>query len=162
MEETISKAEQRILVARQSRTCEPMFRNGCVDCWLWRRAPPQAPIVRIVALGDPIDSDTVNSVLAAVEKVLDEACDFHTSWDLRRLPKPPPLSLAVRTVNWGLRHMDRLEVYNQRLTILMPPNMVSLQNVVLWMLAALKPTCPIYIGVDAAAAAYFEQELAAP
>ena len=162
VEETISKAEQRILVARQSRTCEPMFRNGCVDCWLWRRAPPQAPIVRIVALGDPIDSDTVNSVLAAVEKVLDEACDFHTSWDLRRLPKPPPLSLAVRTVNWGLRHMDRLEVYNQRLTILMPPNMVSLQNVVLWMLAALKPSCPIYIGVDAAAATYFEQELAAP
>ena len=44
----------------------------------------------------------------------------------------------------------------------MPANMVSLQNVVLWMLAALKPTCPIYIGVDAAAAAYFEQELAAP
>ena len=60
-------------------------------------------------------------------------------WTKVRLPhvvgfaevfKPPPLSLAVRTVNWGLRHMDRLEVYNQRLTILMPPNMVSLQNVV--------------------------------
>jgi hypothetical protein len=158
--ESISKAEQGILVARQRATT--MFQNSCVDCYLWTRAPPQAPILRIVALGEPIDSDTVTAVLAATEQLLDEGRHFHTSWDLRRLPKPPALSLAVRTVNWGIRHMDRLEVFNRRLTILMPGNMAALQNIVLWMLAALKPSCPIYLGVDGAAAAYFEQELAAP
>ena len=158
--ESISKAEQGILVARQGATT--MFQNSCVDCYLWTRAPPQAPILRIVARGEPIDSDTVAAVLAATEQLLDEGRCFHTSWDLRRLPKPPALSLAVRTVNWGIRHMDRLEVFNLRLTILMPGNMVALQNIVLWMLAALKPSCPIYVGVDGAAAAYFEQELAKP
>ena len=158
--ESVSKAEQGILVARQGATT--MFQNSCVDCYLWTRAAPRAPILRIVALGEPIDSDTVTAVLAATEQLLDEGRCFHTSWDLRRLPKPPALSLAVRTVNWGIRHMDRLEVFNLRLTILMPGNMVALQNIVLWMLAALKPSCPIYVGVDGAAAAYFEQELAKP
>ena len=157
--ETISKAEQAIVIARHG--ANTIFKNSVVDCYIWTR-PLAMPILRIVAQGEPIDANTVAAVLAATEQFLDEGRCFHTSWDLRRLPSPPALSLAVRTVNWGVRHMSRLEVFNMRLTILLPGNMAALQNLVLWMLAALKPSCPIYVGVDGAAAAYFEQELAAP
>ena len=98
-------------------------------------------------------------MLAAVDTVMDKGEVFHTSWDLRKLSAPPPLTQCVRTVDWGFRNKARLDALNQRLTILMPDSLSGLASVVHWMLGTLAPKCPVYLGNDAAKAACFEQEI---
>ena len=152
----LSKHELAIAAARQRATS--LVLNECVDCYIVKHAASQPTTLRIVALGGHIDPETVGAVLDAVDALMDKGQSFHTSWDLRNLPAPPPLSQAVRTVDWGFRNKSRLDGLNMRLTILMPQQLTGLQNLVHWMLGMLGPQCPVYLGHDPVKAACWELE----
>ena len=118
--------------------------------------------MRVVALGGPIDADTVGAILELTDAIMDRWQPFHTAWDLRKVPSPPPLGQAVRIVEWGLRNKGRLDNLGMRLTILMPERLPGLSNAVQFILGILHSGCPMYLGLDGEKAARWELEWEGP
>ncbi len=135
-----------------------LFQNACLECYVCKHSPTQLPTVRVVALGGPIDAETVGAIQEIMDRIMDPWEPFNTAWDLRKVPSPPSLGQAVRIVEWGLRNKGRLDNLGKRLTILMPDRLPGLLNAVQFILKVLHSGCPVYLGLDGRKAACWELE----
>lgn len=101
----------------------------------------------IVALsGEPLDDETVSSVLSLTERVLALDVHFRTLWDLR-LVAVPPLSVVVRCIRWAWQHKRALDNLNDKMLILASPNALLLRMINM-VLKSFGPRCPTSVTAD--------------
>ena len=112
--------------------------------------------LRIVATEDrPLQLETVESVLALTDQLLDKGDAFQTSWDLRSC-QVPSSAVMWKCVGWAVPRRAKLNSLNKRMALCMPDR-PSLLNVVRFVLKLFGPACPVIVSEDEEACVTFMQ-----